>query len=180
MIVAVGTKNRAKIEGVSRALGKAWADAEIISVESDSGVSAMPMTDEEGILGAINRAKGALKSVAGAVYGIGLEGTANENKYGVFLGGWVAIVDNTGKAGIGSSGKVLLPEWIAKRLKAGEELGPITQNMMGDSENKIRHSLGTCGLLTNGLYTRVDEFEEATKCALAKFLAGDFYEKEAK
>ena len=175
MIVAAGTKNRAKLDAVKNVFSKVWKDIEVVSVDSKSGVREQPMSDEEAIEGAINRAEQALGSVANAAYGVGLEGSAHENKYGTFLGGWVAIVDAKGKVGIGASGKAQLPDWIAERLRRGEELGPITQNLMDDKENKIRHSQGTLGILTNGLYSRIDEFEEATKCALAKFISEDFY-----
>jgi inosine/xanthosine triphosphatase len=177
MKIAIGTTSKIKIRAVKSVLPKVWKGVELVPVKVDSGVRPQPMSDEEGIKGAANRAKNALMEVKGAAYGIGLEGAVHQNSYGMFLGGWVVIIDRKGAVGIGSSGRALLPKYIARRLHAGNELGPIVQEMMGDSENRIRRTVGTISVLTDGLTDRTEEFKEATKLALAPFISKKLYKK---
>lgn len=177
MKIAIGTKNLAKIEGVKQAFNAAYSKNKIeyFSFETNSKIKAQPLSDEEAITGAKNRAIEALKKCEDAEFGIGLEGTIDETNFGMFLCGWVVIIDKNNNIGIGSSPKILVPEWIAKRIRTGEELGPIVKELMDDQENTIRHSLGTCGVLTNGLYSRIDEFNHATLNALSIFIGKKYY-----
>ena len=47
MKVAVGSTNPVKITAVSQIFRRVWPDAEVMSVSVPSGVTEMPMTDEE-------------------------------------------------------------------------------------------------------------------------------------
>ena len=169
--------NKAKNKAVRNIFDKVYEKNEYLSVETDSLIRNQPLSSEEAIDGAINRARDALSKASGFDFGVGLEGTVDSNKHGMFLLGWVAIVDKKGEISVGSSGAVLLPKYMSKKIENGYELGPIVQEMMNDSNNEIRHSQGACGLLTNGMYSRVHEFEDAVICALSKFLKPEFYEK---
>ena len=180
MKIAIGTLNKAKISAVEEIIRQVWTDAQFYPIETNSGISAQPLDDEEAIRGAINRAKDAMIKVQNEHhididYGIGLEGTVNSNKYGMFLHGWVAIIDKDQNAGLGQSASMQMPEKIEYRIKGGEELGPIIQELLKDDQNAIRHSQGAGGILTKGMYTRVKEFEDATRCALAKFVNKEGY-----
>ena len=176
MKIVICTLNEAKNSAVKNVIDKVWSEVEYISISSESGVSDQPLSDEEGIRGAINRAKNGLEEVTDAEYSIGLEGTVDETEYGMFLNGWAAIMHKDGEVGLGCSGKVELPYQIAERLKQGEELGPLIQEMMGD--DSIRNTIGTNGVLTKGLYNRTKEFGDAVSCALSRFLRPDLYKKE--
>lgn len=175
MIIAVGTKNDAKNEAVRAVLEPLWPNTVCIPINAPSGVTAMPMTAEETLRGARNRAHAALGLVPEAVYGVGLEGGVEEIYGTLFLGGWAVIVDRAGNRGEGASARVALPETIAERLRAGEELGPLMQTILKDNGNVVRHTLGTHGILTNERYTRVDEFTHALQCAVAPFVNPAFY-----
>lgn len=175
MIIAVGTENKAKNKGVSRAVLQVWPDAQFESYSVDSGVADQPHSEEETIKGAINRAQAVLKKSEQATYGVGLEGGLTTNQYGMFLMGWVAIVDRNGTIGLGASAHVRLPDDFQKALEQGRELGEYTRERFADSGNEIRHSNGTFGILTNDLCTRVDQFSDATKSALAIFLKPELY-----
>ena len=175
MKIAIGSKNEAKNNGVKNVFERIWNDNVYVSIGTNSGVSDQPLSSEEAIDGAINRAKEALSKNEGFDFGVGLEGTVDSNKHGMFLLGWVAIVDKNGKIGIGSSGAVVLPDWMKAKIEDGMELGPLVQEMMNDEDNKIRHTLGASGLLTDGMYGRIKEFEDAVVCALAKFVGFKYY-----
>ncbi len=172
--IAIGSENKAKISAVENIIGQVWGNVEFSYHSTNSMVRAQPLNDDEAIDGAINRARQALE-LGKADYGIGLEGTVDTNKHGMFLCGWVVILSKDNIYGPGSSGKMLLPDDIAYRINAGEELGPIMQELMKDDKNSIRQHEGANGILSNGLYTRKMEFETAITCALAKFVSPHLY-----
>lgn len=173
--VAIGTQNKAKTEGVKLAFSKIHSRLELHGFSVDSGISEQPTTDEESVTGAINRAEAALAMLKTADYGVGLEGNVATVSDRMFLHGWVAIIDRSGTIGLGHSNGVELPEHMKMAIDAGAELGPLVQNLLKDDRNEVRHSLGTAGILTGGLMTRIGEFEDATTMALAKFIKPDLY-----
>jgi inosine/xanthosine triphosphatase len=172
MKIVIGSRNAAKSAACKSILGEVYEDAEFVNIDASSGVSDMPMDNETTVTGAKNRAIDAFSKVEGADLAIGLEGgvyTGPEDM--MILLGWVAIFDGE-KFGIGHSGGVVLPKDIAEQLKAGAELGPLMHTRLGDD---IRHNMGTTGVLTNGLYPRNREFEDALRNALAPFVSPEFY-----
>jgi inosine/xanthosine triphosphatase len=175
MKLAVGTQNKAKLQAVEVAFGKVYPHIKATGFEVESGIAEQPTSDEESIQGAINRAQSALAKMATAQYGVGLEGNVVTISDRMFLHGWVAIIDQNGAIGLGHSSGLELPSSIRTAIEGGAELGPVLQEMLNDKDNEIRHSLGTNGVLSNGLYTRVDEFVDATTVALAKFAKPELY-----
>lgn len=173
--ISVGTTNRAKLRAVERVCSTIFGAVTIQGYDVDSGISAQPMTDEESILGAGNRADAALLRHPRAEYGIGLEGNVAETAGQLFLRGWAVVKNRDGTTGIGHSGGIALPHHIAERVRDGKELGPLMQQSLNDKANAVRHDQGTNGILTNGMYTRVDEFTHAVQCALAPFVRPDAY-----
>ncbi|ASI13728.1 nucleotidyl transferase superfamily protein [Candidatus Mancarchaeum acidiphilum] len=173
MIVAVGSTNKAKITAVRQALNDLGIGYEIKGVEVDSGVRKQPMTDNEGIEGAINRAKNA-KALLKSEIGIGLEGSVQETDYGMMLSGWVAVVDNYGRIGLASHERVMLPEKVAERLRKGEELGPVMDSITGLKD--IKQDSGTVGILTKGTLNRDESFRLATIAAFARIISKEYYE----
>lgn len=167
MTIAVGSRNPAKIAAVTKAIQPVWPAATIRPVAVSSGVSAMPLSDTECLQGARNRARAAREALATA-YGIGLEGGVQESAAGLLLLGWVAIVDATGREGVGSTARLPLPATIAARVSAGEELGPVMDDILGVT--KSNHRGGAVGALTNGLVLRADTFAMAIACALGPFV----------
>jgi len=172
MRIAVGTLNPAKIEAVKRAATQLWPGAEVIAVEADSGVSDQPRSDEEAIRGALNRARASL-GATGADLGLGLEGCTIDSPHGMFLTGWVAAVDRTGTQGLGNGGALLLPEAVARRVRDGEELGPVMDAFTGESNTKQK--LGAVGFLTGGLVSRTEAFERSVLFACSKFHRPELY-----
>lgn len=178
--IAVGSKNQAKNLAVQTAFEKAFPHIQIITSGHDvnSGIAAQPTTDEESIQGAINRARNALEVNKNADYGVGLEGNTVTISGTMYLHGWVAIAhkDDPETPGIGHSSGIELPEHLKDGIDAGGELGPILQAMLGDEDNEIRQTIGTNGVLSGGLYTREQEFIDATTVALARFVKPELYE----
>ena len=104
MLIAVGSKNPAKIKAAKIVVKKLFPGAKVLAVDAPSKVSSQPKSDEEAIKGATNRAKYA-KIQTNADYAIGMEGGVHKIGKKWFECGWIAIIDKNGKWGIGSSGR---------------------------------------------------------------------------
>jgi inosine/xanthosine triphosphatase len=164
MLISIGSKNPAKIAAVEQAFrGYAF---EMISVDTESGVRAQPLTDEETIKGAINRAVSALDG-SGADIGIGLEGGVQETEHGLFLCDWGALFERGNEPIIAGGARITLPEEIASRLLAGEELGPVMDEYA--QKQNVRKKEGAIGIFTNGKIDRVDMFLHVVKLLLGQF-----------
>lgn len=94
MLVVVGSTNPVKVKAVENMFREWRLHAEIRGMEIDSGVGDQPMSDEETIQGAINRANGALQSDPQAVYGVGIEGGVTETPQGLFLCNWGGLCES--------------------------------------------------------------------------------------
>lgn len=173
MKVAIGSKNPAKVEAVRLALAQVWPDAELVPVAVSSGVSPMPMSDAECLAGARQRARAA-RTQTSANLGVGLEGGVNPEPAGLMLLGWVVIVDANDREGIGSTARLPLPAAIASRLQAGEELGPLMDELL--DTHKSNHRGGAIAALTAGLVPRAEAFAMAVAYALSPFVAPEFYQ----
>ena len=116
MKIAVGSKNPVKIEAARLAFLAVWpgSDCEMIECDAPSGVSEQPMSDEESIQGARNRARHAIKNT-NAGYGVGLEGGLHKIGNQYFDCGWIAVVDREGNEGVGSTARILTPPRIDRK-----------------------------------------------------------------
>lgn len=173
MKIAVGSTNPTKVAAVETIVRQLWPEAEISAVAIASGVSEMPMSDDETITGAQNRARAA-RLAANADLGFGLEGGVHSTSFGLMLQGWVVVTDRNGREGVASSGRLPLPPAIARRVLAGEELGPIMDNLLG--QENVKNKGGAVGALTGGLIPRKQAFALGVGYALAPFIAPEFYE----
>lgn len=173
--IAIGSTNPTKIEAARRAASKVWSGCEVVSVAAPSGVREQPMNDDETIHGAMNRAHHALAAVDGAQIGMGVEGGVHDTDHGMFVTGWAAVVDRNGTLGIGAGGRLLLPEALARRIRAGEELGPLMDEVSGRRNTK--HGEGVIGIFTNGLIERTAALEIALTYALARFITPENYQE---
>lgn len=172
MIIAVGSTNPVKVAAVQQVVAEIWPEAVLRTVNASSGVRAMPMSDDECLRGARQRAADALAK-AGADLGLGLEGGVNHEQAGLMLLGWVAAVDRQGLEGVASTARLPLPEHIARRVLAGEELGPVMDDLL--NEHNTRQKGGAVGALTDGLVLRQDAFAMAVAFALAPFVSATLY-----
>ncbi|MCA9978609.1 MAG: DUF84 family protein, partial [Anaerolineales bacterium] len=87
------------------------------------------------LTGARNRAQAA-RQAAAADLGVGLEGGVNPEPFGLALHGWVVITDGNGREGIGGGARLPLPEAIAQRVRNGEELGDVMDDVLDDHNVK--------------------------------------------
>lgn len=172
MKIVTGSTNPVKRQAVESVLLARYPAAEFIALTVLSGVSDQPMGDVETRQGAVNRANAALNAT-GADMAVGLEGGVQETESGMFTCAWCAIVDNTGKTGIGGSSCVMLPNSVAEMIRNGVELG-LAMDTLSKQQN-TKHGLGAIGLLTDGLQTRQSAYEHLIQLALAPFIRQAWY-----
>jgi inosine/xanthosine triphosphatase len=165
--VVVGSLNPVKIAAVNTVVQRVWPGAMVVGVAVESGVSHQPLSDEEAIAGATQRAQLA-RLVSSADLGVGLEGNTVDTGFGMFTTGWAAVAAHDGTVSLGSSGRLPLPALVAQAVRQGEELGPLMDQLAGEHNTKQRQ--GAVGILTNGLLTRQAALEIAVLYALARFL----------
>jgi inosine/xanthosine triphosphatase len=172
MKIAVGSTNPVKLEAVRSVAAKIWSEVMVVPTAVPSGVSDMPMSDAECIVGARNRALAARKTAV-SDFGVGLEGGVEQEPFGLVLVGWVVLVGPNGQEGIGGCPRLLLPPRIAQRVLVGEELGPIMDGLVGQQD--VKKKGGAVGTLTNGLVIRQEAFATAVAYAFAPFVTPHFY-----
>jgi len=173
VVVALGTKNPAKIQGVRRAFSKYYKDVEIRPVDSTRVAKAQPRGLHEMAGGATARAKYAL-SVAGGDFGVGVEA-------GIFTIGPVyfdnqvgAIADRSGTVSLGHSAGYMLPrEAMEDLFREGKELERWAEKVSGI--NEVGDKGGLVNFLTKGTVTRADLTEQCIIMALAPRFHRDVY-----
>ncbi len=91
------------------------------------------------------------------------------NNHGSFICGW-AVVDFVAKnrVGIGCGARVKLPENIS--VKSYEELSQIIKNKYPSRLTEKMPLIAANGVISNGLYTRIDNFTDALHCAFGYIL----------
>ncbi len=173
VIVGVGSENPVKIEATEKAFRKFFDGVIIKYKKVDSGINSQPLSDEEMVLGAINRAKKVFELFK-ADFGVGLEGGVIRQNFGVFVRGWVAIYDGQ-HLSIASTVSMPLPKFIWEELinNRSLELESIMERISGIRE--IGDKIGAFGFFTNGRYNRAKAFEDALVCALAPFIKPNLY-----
>ncbi|MEM0226410.1 MAG: inosine/xanthosine triphosphatase [Thermofilaceae archaeon] len=169
MRVVVGSRNPAKLKGVERAFRSFYGPVEIVAVEVDPLVPPQPVGIDEVLRGALNRAYGALRREAGD-YGVGVEagffhltGTSIEVQV-------AAVVDGSGRVGVGLSPGFPLPPAFVNALERGEavELEEVVDRWFGT--RSIGEAGGLVSLLTGGRVTREDLTYYAVVMALIPFI----------
>ena len=165
--ILVCSKNKAKNRAVENVIKEFFDDYEIISLNTSSLVSETPMSHEEGILGCMNRINDALNQVNDADIYISMEGILNEVCGEYFLCGWTVVYDNFSKKySYGCSAQVYVPRNIIDGLSSDMRLSDVVAKYYGNSEEEVSN-YGTNGMLTNGCYTRTDEFTDSVLCAIS-------------
>jgi len=173
MIVAIGTKNPAKIEGVRRAFVRYYPDAEFRTVDTATFVRAQPLGFDQIAEGAVIRARSALAS-AGGDFGVGVEAGIFMMSGSYFDHQQAAVVDRLGRASLGHSAGFMLPAApVEKMIREGGELEHYAVELTGIGQ--IGDKGGLIHYLTNGQMSRTDLTEQCVVTALIPWLHRDVY-----
>lgn len=161
MIITIGSLNPTKVNAVKNV----FENFNVKGLEVASNVSAQPMSDNETMTGAINRANNA-KQEGNSDIGIGLEGGIMFERDQLFLCNWGALVYEN-ETILASGAKILLPSEFINDLQNGFELSTIMENYT--NEKDIRSKEGAVGIFTNGRITRTQIFEHICKLLIGQY-----------
>lgn len=175
MLIAVGSKNPAKVSAAKIAFGKVFPKEKIkvVGVEVSSGVSSQPKTDKESQKGAVNRAKAALKNIEGADFGVGMEGGIHRIGKRWFESGWIAVLDRNGKVGLGTSARWEISQKVISKLKPKFELSQIFEELA--SIENAKDIGGVMGLITKNHLPRDLAYSHGLIFALAPFFSDPMF-----
>ncbi len=178
MKINIGSKNKVKIEAVSELLKdySDFKDAEIISIEVDSGVSPQPKSLDEAIAGAIKRAK---KSFIACDYSFGIESglmKVPETKTGYMDVTCSAIFDGK-NIHLGLSSAFEFPPKVIKYIFEKDENASVAFRELGLTKSEyIGYEEGIIGVLTKNKITRKQYTKEAIRMALIHLENKKLYE----
>lgn len=173
MKIAIWTKNTAKLNAVSLWIEKCIyfdnpENIEIIPESVDSEVSDMPISLEENIAWAMNRAKNLIKKWIKAEYYIGMEWGTSIVWEKSYLLGVVYIINSKWEEHFWITNWLEVPKEIHRRLYGNwEELWPIQDELSW--EKNTSHKNGSYGVWTDNMITRSDSFIHAFLCAITPF-----------
>jgi inosine/xanthosine triphosphatase len=185
VIIAVGSTRRPKLDAVLEAVALlspsllGGAPFEVIGVDVPSGVGHTPLSREEIMAGARQRAESLIRIAREKnepwKYFVGLEGGLDVIREGgerwVLLESWAYVTDWRGRASFGRSGGIALPEPLVKSVvDEGVELAEAIDAFAGG--RGIRDAQGAWGVLTRDLVTRQDAVRLAVISAFAPFCTG--------
>jgi inosine/xanthosine triphosphatase len=167
--IVVASENPVKIEAVQRGFARMFPDSplELKGVSVPSGVSDQPMTDEETLRGAKNRAFNARQAVPSADYWIGIEGGVHETGDAFLVFAWAFILSQD-RNGYARSGAFVLPDEVARLVCNGIELGDADDAVFGRDNSKQAN--GAVGLLTNDIIDRAEYYAHTVVLALIPFV----------
>ncbi len=173
--IVIASTNPVKINAVKNAFQQLLPNHQFHIFEADvpSGVSKQPVSDQETLLGAINRVGAVRKLIPDTDFWIGIEGGIDFDQHGDMLAfAWV-VIDNGTMMGKARSGSFYLPPAITALVKQGKELGEADDIVFGQENSKQKN--GAIGLLTNDLIDRSGLYEHAVVLAFVPFYNPDLY-----
>ena len=130
-------------------------------------MSEQPTGHGETVAGAETRARNVL-AAGGYDLGVGIEGGVAdvEAAPGLFLVMWAAVTDGD-RLERGSGPALRLPEQVAERVRSVEELGPVMDDVLGESG--VARGRGAADTLTGGRIDRTEALSAAVAGALGPF-----------
>lgn len=168
MQVGVGSRNPVKLAATELAFDAFEEPATVEAVDVDSGVSDQPLGDTETIRGAKYRAERALRAFD---FGVGIEGGVTDGSNDSLLVMWAAVTDGD-EICLGGGPRLPLPRGVAERVSAGDELGPVMDEVVGLSN--VAQKQGAVGVLTGGIVDRQSALLHALAGALGPFVTDHF------
>lgn len=175
--IRVASKNPVKVTAAHQAFSLVFPNHTIHceGMEIESGVAEQPMSEKETLLGAKNRVRYCAEHDHNKEedYFVAMEGGVEKNEEGAETFAYVAISGRDGKIHTGRSASLTLPNSIYLRLKNGEELGDVMDDVF-QVEN-VKQKGGAIGLLTNNRATRESVYTQSIVLALAPILHPDLY-----
>lgn len=162
--VAVGSNNPIKIQAVKNAFGN--EDIQVIPCAALSKVRAQPLSDEETLQGAINRARDCLEKT-NSTLAIGLEAGVVFLQDQVFLCHWGAINDNNQNTYFTNGPLILLPSEYRKALNEGKNLEDIMHYSTGIESLGTKE--GAIGIFTQNYLNREQVLTQIVRVLVGQY-----------
>ncbi len=178
MKIAIWTKSPPKVKAIEQAINDVIyfkdKDIEIIPLKVESEISDMPISLEENMLGAKNRAWNCKKEVKADFY-IWMEGWTTIIKNKAYLFGVVYILDKEWNSHYGISNMMEVPEYFRKKIyNEGLELWPVLAE--ATKQENASKKWGAFAHWSDNMLTRTDQFVLAFKSAIVPFF-NKYYQK---
>jgi inosine/xanthosine triphosphatase len=167
--IAIGSTNPVKIQAVKNVLD---ASSEIIPCSVQSHVRPQPLSDEETLQGAINRAKNCLEQTESNL-AIGLEAGVVLLQNQVYLCHWGAIVDRKQNVYFTNGPLILLPLEYRKALWEGKNLEDIMHQSTGIQCLGAKE--GAIGIFTENRLNREQVLTQMVKALIGQY---QYYQSE--
>jgi len=173
-LVIVGSRNPVKVKCTENAFSSIFEDSFIVQgLNVDSKVSDQPKGDVETYTGAYNRAYASKNAFPEADFWVGIEGGVDHVGEQMVSFAWMVIMDGEGKIGKAKTATFFLPEALNKMVSDGMELGEADDKLFNKSNSK--ESDGAVGILTKGVISRSNYYQQALSLALIPFLQKELY-----
>lgn len=174
--ISIASKNPVKIQATLNGFKRIFPSEEFraLSISVPSGVREQPMSDEEALQGALNRARSVAEQSSEADFSVGIEGGVEERESELAAFAWIVIVSDE-MIGKGRTGTFFLPQDIARLVRQGKELGEADDIVFQKDNSKQEN--GAVGLLTGNVIDRALLYEHAVILALIPFINPHLYSK---
>ncbi len=166
--IIVASQNPVKIQAALNGFQKMFPDQTFRAegVSAPSGVNHQPMTDDETLQGALNRAQNARNLVGDADYWVGIEGGCDEMHGELVAFAWIVALSHE-RMGKARTGTFPLPAEVARLVRQGVELGEADDRVFKRFNSKQGN--GAVGILTRDVIDRTGYYEHAVILALVPF-----------
>jgi len=144
----------------------------LVGVSVASEVSDQPMSNQETLKGAINRAHNAQSANIEAHFWVGIEGGIDTLDQEMEAFAWI-VVQSKHQIGKARTGAFFLPKKVQALIRQGKELGEADDLVFGDHNSKQKG--GAVGLLTGNVIDRKGLYVPAVIMALIPFKNVEFY-----
>lgn len=172
--IIIASHNPVKIEATRQGFQDMFPgeDFQIKGVSIPSGVSDQPMSSQETLTGATNRARTAQAQHPKADFWVGIEGGVEPQGDELAAFAWIVIV-SANFAGKSRTGTFYLPPQVAKLIRQGKELGEADDIVFQQSNSKQAN--GAIGILTSDIIDRTGLYQHAIILALVPFKNPDLF-----
>lgn len=166
-IIAVASANPVKVAAAAEGFRRMFPGLAITvrSVSVPSDVADQPLSDEETLLGASNRARHTQAAYPEASFWLGIEGGVQWQADELSAFAWV--VRSAAGLGKARSGTFFLPRVVAELVAQGLELGEADDRVFQQANSK--QAAGAIGRLTANVFNRQQLYEQAVVLALVRF-----------
>jgi len=173
--IVVASTNPVKVRSTEIGFTKMFPGETFVigGIPAPSEVPDQPMSDEDTVKGATNRANNVSRLEPEADFWVGIEGGLQLIDAELSAFAWVVVKSRDGRIGKGKTGSFFLPLKVADLIRQGKELGEADDIVFGTSNSKQAN--GAVGILTGDVLTRTTFYEPAVILALIPFKNPELY-----